>query len=128
MARFCLANITWNRKGWRGVEVNQDAGHEAVRDAIANESFNFKFSKHGLNTKTHVYGHVQTTVHPKKFEPPGFIFFVSKNLDNGQNMVVGIYGNAEFLEDKTAYKLDRKHEITSTIKAERHSPSCFQNI
>ena len=127
MTRFCLANITWNRKGWRGVDVNPKAGHRAVRDAIANESFNFKFSGHGLNTKTHVYGHVQTNGFPREFERPGFILFVSKNLDDEQKryMVVGMYGNAEFLKDKTTYRLDRKHEITSTIKAEKTSSLLF---
>ena len=131
MTRFCLANITWNRKEWRGVDVNPKAGHRAVRDAIANESFNFDFSKRDFDTKrdldteTHVYGHVQKSQHPVRFEPPGFIFFISKNLDNDQNMVVGIYGNAEFLKDEKTYKFDDKHKIISSIRAEKRFSILF---
>ena len=136
MARLFSANITWNRYGWKRVDVNPKAGHRAVRDAIANESFNFKFSRHGLNTKTHVYGHVQTRRRLKEFKSPGFIFFVSKNLDGERkrNMVVGIYGNAEFLKNKRTYELDArykktksdgKYEIISTIKAEKNSSVLF---
>ena len=131
MIRFCLANITWNKNRWQGVDVNPKAGHLYVQENIANESFNFDFSKRDFDTKrdldtpTHVYGHVQTTYRPVQFESPGFILFVSKNLDNDQIMVVGIYGNAEFLKDKITHKLDVEHEITFSIRAEKRFSILF---
>ena len=74
-----MVNITWNRTGWTGIDINKDAGHKKVRDAPGHESLNFDFDKKGIDDKTWVHGYFQTHKTPIRFEDGGLIFFYSQD-------------------------------------------------
>lgn len=93
-----LANITWNPYGWRNLYKNRKAGHKYAQTHIGHESLNFKFDKQGIDTADKIHGFIQWTNPPKKFTDGGIILFYSKNLDNNEHEIVGVYGNATILK------------------------------
>lgn len=122
-----IANITWNESGWRSVYADPRAGHEYARKYPGHESLNFEFNKRGLDDKNSVYGFVQWTNAPARFKKDGFIFFYSRNLNNGQGEIVGIYGQARILEAsrRTKWNGFEKNELISNIVASKHSSTLF---
>ena len=54
-----MVNVTWNKEKWRGININDKAGHEFVRNAAGHESLNFDFNKKGIDDETWVYGYFQ---------------------------------------------------------------------
>lgn len=116
-----MVNITWNKEKWRGININDKAGHELVRNAAGHESLNFDFNKKGIDGETWVYGYFQTHKKPVNFEDGGLIFFYSKDIDTGENFLVGVYGYAEVLDKKTYpnYDLYGRNEYWTNIRGKR---------
>jgi len=120
-SRVIIANITWNDSGWRNIYTDPRAGHKYAREHPGHESLNFKFDKKGLDDEQNIYGFVQWTTPPKNFAKNGIIIFYSKNLENHQGEIVGIYGDAQILKSKTKTKWKgfEKDELESTIIAKK---------
>ena len=95
-----MVNITWNRTGWMGIDINKDAGHKKVRDAPGHESLNFDFDKKGIDDKTWVHGYFQTHKTPIRFEDGGLIFFYSQDPQTQKKFFVGVYGSAKVFDKK----------------------------
>ena len=95
-----MVNITWNRTGWTGIDINKDAGHKKVRDAPGHESLNFDFDKKGIDDKTWVHGYFQTHKTPICFEDGGLIFFYSQDPQTQKKFFVGVYGSAKVFDKK----------------------------
>jgi putative restriction endonuclease len=93
-----VANITWNPYGWRNLYTNPKAGHKYAQTLPGHESLNFKFDKKGIDTTDKIYGFVQWTHPPKQFTDGGIILFYSRNLNNNEHEIVGVYGNAIILK------------------------------
>lgn len=93
-----IANITWNPYGWRNLYINPKAGHKYAQTHPGHESLNFNFDKKNIDTLDKVYGFVQWTYSPKKFTDGGIILFNSKNLQNNEHEIVGMYGNAKIIK------------------------------
>lgn len=94
-----LANITWNQRGWRDIEINPMAGHRYAKDKPGHECLNFKFDKNGIDTQSKIFGYVQWKNPPvKEFS---YVVFSSKNPDSGDTYIVGLYGHAATVEGRT---------------------------
>jgi len=126
-SRVIVANITWNNSGWRNIYVNPHAGHKYARKHPGHESLNFEFNKKGLDDEQHVYGFIQWTAPPKNFAKNGIIIFYSKNLENHQGEIVGIYGDAKILENnrRTKWNGFENNELTSNIVAKKEFSLLF---
>lgn len=92
-----IANITWNPYGWRNLYTNPKAGHKYAQTHPGHESLNFKFDKKDIDTSDKIYGFVQWTYPPKEFTDGGIILFYSKNLQNNEHQIVGVYGSASVM-------------------------------
>ena len=95
-----MVNITWNEKGWTGIDIHKDAGAKHVRDTPGHESLNFDFDKEGIDDRVWVYGYFQTHKKPIHFEDGGLIFFYSRNLQTKKKFFVGVYGSAKIFDKK----------------------------
>ena len=126
-SRFIIANITWNSHGWREPYSNEKAGHKLVRTGPGHESLNFKFDKEGRDDEKHVFGYVQLSGYPRRFEEPGVIFFFTKNLDGGRNEIVGVYGNAEIVKPQISVKREESGSgsVSASIKADKEKSILF---
>ncbi len=111
-SRFIVANITWNRHGWRQIDVNKKAGARPVQTVPGNESLNFEFSKEGLGDETHVFGFSKWQGRPRGFEEPGIIFFFTRNLEKKRGEIVGVYGNAKILKSERHTKWENLKRVT----------------
>lgn len=125
--RFIIANITWNKSGWRNIYVDPRAGHAYARAHPGHESLNFEFNKKGLDSKDKVFGYVQWTSAPVKLSNQIVIFFYSRNLEAQRGEIVGAYGDAEILNPpiKTKWKGFEKNELTSDISADKRLSLLF---
>lgn len=126
-SRVLIANITWNKDGWRNLYRNAHAGHKYAQDYVGHEALNFKFDKVGLDTAENVYGFVQWTNAPKKLEEGALVFFYSKNLDNNKGEIVGVYGNAKIIDPqiKTYWEGFQDNLLCSDIMAEKKYSMLF---
>lgn len=127
MSRFIIANVTWNESGWRSIYVNPRAGHRYAREHPGHESLNFDFNKKGLDTDQNIFGYVQWRGAPRKFQNGGMILFYSKNLKNGRNEIIGVYGHAEILKPygETKWKGFEADKLISNIKADKELSILF---
>lgn len=126
-SRVIVANITWNNTGWRNIYINPHAGHEYARKYPGHESLNFEFDKRGLDTEKDVFGFVQWTAPPKNLSKNAVIIFYSKNLENHQGEIVGMYGDAKIIEDsiKTDWNGFENNELISKIAAKKELSLLF---
>ncbi|MFZ3076885.1 MAG: HNH endonuclease [Candidatus Aenigmatarchaeota archaeon] len=124
---FIIANITWNKSGWRSPYVNPHAGHRYARDHPGGESLNFDFNKKMLDNDKEVFGFIQCTYPPKYLAEKSIIFFYSKNLENRKGEIVGIYGNARFLEKykETKWSGFENNKLLSNIVGEKELSLLF---
>jgi len=121
-SNYLIANITWNRHGWRNLYVDPRAGHRYARKYPGHESLNFDFAKKDIDTADDVYGHIAWTRPPAKFGTPGFIFFYSRNLNTGVGEIVGVYGNARIIERKrVSYKGFHNDVLELNVAAQKSS-------
>jgi len=127
LSRVLIANITWNKDGWRNLYRNPHAGHRYAQDFVGHEALNFKFDKTGLDTEDKVYGFIQWTNPPKKLEDGALIFFYSKNLENHKGEIVGVYGNAEVVNPqlKTYWEGFQDNLLCSDVVAEKKYSMLF---
>ncbi len=125
--RFIIANITWNETGWRNIYVNPKAGHRYVQESPGHESLNFDFNKKNLDTDTDVFGYVQWTGVPRRFEEKGVVFFYSKNLESNKGEIVGVYCNVKILDPprKVTWEGFENNELIANIMADKSMSSLF---
>ena len=126
-SRFIIADITWNPHGWRKIYRNTKAGAKPVQTYPGNESLNFDFNKKELDSEQYVFGYSKWTRYPRKFEEPGIIFFFTKNLDEDQNYIIGVYGNASVIKPPKPTKWNgfENDVLHSTLKAEKEKSILF---
>lgn len=102
-----IANITWNPSGWTTPFRDPKAGHKYARTNFGHESLNFLFTKKGLDTDKNIYGFVQCTKPPRRFDNNGIIIFYSNNFRLGKGQIVGIYGNSSILREAKDNTMER---------------------
>ena len=100
MYNAILANITWNPHDWKQIYINSNAGASFARHLPGHESLNFHFEKEGIDSEKYIFGYSEWTHNPKRFLFGGSIIFYSKNLDDQQTYIVGLYNNVEILNPK----------------------------
>ncbi len=126
--KVITANITWNNSGWRrNIYVNPKAGHKYARKHPGHESLNFEFNKKGLDNEQNVYGFIRWTKAPKRLSNMAVIIFYSRNLETNDGEIVGIYGDAEILEDTKITKWNgfETDELLSNIVAKKELSLLF---
>ncbi len=115
-----IANITWNPHGWRRIYVDRRAGHEYARSKPGHESLNFRFDKAGIDNEKYLYGYFQYSRPPRLDGGKGFVFFYTKDLDDGgMGKIVGVYGQAEIVEPEAKHPHPRFSEkvLVSNLRA-----------
>jgi len=119
--RFIIANITWNRDGWRNIYVDRRAGHRYAKEHPGHESLNFDFDKKGLDTEKRVFGYFKWTNPPSRLGKEAVVFFYTRNLDNHKNEIVGVYGNAHILDPPSIMKWRgfEDSQLYSTLSADK---------
>jgi putative restriction endonuclease len=119
--RFIIANITWNREGWRNIYVDRRAGHRYAKKHPGHESLNFDFDKRGLDTEKRVFGYFKWTNPPSRLGKEAVVFFYSKNLNNHRNEIVGAYGNVQILDPPHIMKWKgfEGGQLYSTLSADK---------
>jgi hypothetical protein len=101
--RFIVAHIEWNDFGWTQLQKPEDPSFGYTKDGnMPHETLNFNFDK-PIDTSTRIYGYFQPGWGiPREFTESQathkIIFFYS------DKKIVGLYGNAEFLQEKKEYK------------------------
>src|ERR1700680_4250117 len=100
MSNILLVNVSWNPNGWRNININPQSGHSYARTYPGHESLNFKFDKKGIDSNKLIYGYAQRKHLPKSFDKGGLVIFNSKNTEIHSGQIVGVYGNAEAIEEK----------------------------
>ena len=125
--RFIIADITWNRYGWRNIYVDPRAGHRYARKHPGHESLNFDFDKKGLDTDERVLGYFKWTNPPRKLGKGAVVFFYSKNLDNNRNEIVGAYGDAKILDPPNIveWKGFEGDQLYSTVSGDKRLSLLF---
>jgi len=126
--RIIVANIVWNKFGWRNIYVNSRSGFRYARENPGHESLNFEFNKKGLDDEKNVYGFIQFSVgHPTNLGERAIIIFYSKNLETSEGEIVGIYGDAKILqtEERTKWKGFESDELISNIVAKKELSLLF---
>jgi putative restriction endonuclease len=120
MSKILLANITWNPFGWRNNNyINPKAGHQYAKQNVGGESLNFHFNKKSVDIPKFIYGFVQWTNNPIRFDNGGLIIFYTTNTDIKKGQIVGVYGKAEiFKAYKVKVPFQKQHYLTN-VKAER---------
>lgn len=120
-SRFLAVNITWNPFGWRNNNyINPKAGHVHAKNNVGGEALNFKFNKITIDTNKFIYGYVQWTNAPIRFENNGLIIFYTKNTDINEGQIVGIYGKAEIFSKADSHKVPfQQREYWTNIKANK---------
>ena len=123
-----LVNIAWNHSCWTQQELNTKVGFGYDRYAFPpHESLNFDFSKKGIDTDNEVFGYFPTRGIPRKFVNGGLIFFWSNNTDNKKGYFIGVYGNAEVLNElkKERYPGFETGEFLGNIKGDKRLSCLF---
>jgi len=125
--RVIVANITWNKFGWRNIYINPKAGHKHARNHPGGECLNFDFNKKGLDDEQNVYGFVQWTAAPTKLSKDAVIIFYSKNTDKGEGEIVGIYGDVKILKEEKEIEFDgfENNTLVSNIVAKKELSLLF---
>jgi putative restriction endonuclease len=126
--RIIIANIVWNRFGWRNIYVNPRSGFRYARENPGHESLNFEFNKKGLDDETNVHGFIQFSVgYPTNLDEHAIILFYSKNLETSEGEIVGIYGDAKILqnEKRTKWKGFENDELISNVVAKKELSLLF---
>jgi hypothetical protein len=121
MEDVLLVNISWNPTGWRNTYINPKAGHSYTREYPGHESLNFKFDKKGIDNAKYIHGFVYWNARPLKFKKDGIIIFFSRNNDLNINLIVGIYGIAEVVEDNQTFLIKgfKNNRYSINIRAEK---------
>lgn len=124
-----FANISWNPYSWTTPYSDKRAGHRYAKDHCGHESLNFKFDKDGLDDKDYVYGYFQYTKRPIQLGNDSIVVFVSKNFNDSENYIVGMYGNATLLERnaETTWVGFENNILQSNIRGDR-KVSCLLPI
>ena len=79
--RIIIANIVWNKFGWRNIYINPRAGFKYARENPGHESLNFEFNKKGLDDEKRIYGFIQFSAgRPTKLDKSAVIIFYSKRF------------------------------------------------
>ena len=127
MSDVLLVNITWNPTGWRNTYINPRAGHGYARQNAGHESLNFKFDKRDIDTEKFIHGFVQWTNPPTKFQNGGLIIFYTRNIDNNQGQVVGVYGKSQIIEPKQHFVVNgfQNNQYSINIRAEKQFSILF---
>ena len=100
-----LVNVAWNHSKWAQLEPNPKSNFGYAKSEFTpHESLNFNFSKKGIDNNETVYGYFQTHVKPRKFAKGGLIIFWSMNTDDKKGYFIGVYGNADFLDQMKKWK------------------------
>ena len=126
--RVIIANIVWNKFGWRNIYVNPRSGFRYARENPGHESLNFEFNKKGLDDEKNVYGFIQFSVgYPTNLGDQAVIIFYSKNLETSEGEIVGIYGDAKILqtEKRMKWKGFENNELNSNIVAKKELSLLF---
>ena len=136
--RIIVASITWNKNYWRdSYYVNKYAGHKYAREYPGHEAVNFKFDKNSIDDEKNIYGFIRWTNHPKKLAAHSVIIFFSRNLDENEGQIVGIYGDVDILtkpkkhfypgfeKDEAEFNVSAKKDLSMLfpirLKAEKYS-------
>lgn len=122
-----IANLSWNRKGWKEPIVNPKAHHKYATRLPGHESLNFDFNK-SIDTNNIIHGYVETTGRKfRQFENGGLFIFYSYNTDDNIGQIIGIYGNVEVLnETKTTFHKSFENEkLASNLKANKNLSILF---
>jgi len=126
--RVIIANIVWNKYGWRNIYVDPRAGFRYARDKPGHECLNFEFNKKGIDDEENVYGFIQfSTGYPSNLDEHAVIIFYSKNLETNEGEIVGIYGDAKVLENhkETPWKGFENDILISNIVAKKELSLLF---
>lgn len=98
MKRSVIAvNITWNRYRWQEAYIDPRAGHSYARTYPGHESLNFYFNKSSIDTKAYIHGYSQWKNYPIKYSDGGYVIFYTRNLDNNESQIIGLYGDVKIL-------------------------------
>lgn len=126
-SRFALVSVAWNRHGWESVDAESKTGHRYTQDNPGHESFNFNFDMPDAGDRAFVYGYSPGMKrNTPGFEPPGLVFFYSRNYADGTNKIVGVYGNARRDEkDWPEVKMSEPEGLSTNIVAEREYSAPF---
>ena len=124
-SRFVLVSLAWNKHGWKAIDGESSTGHAYTQEEYGHENLNFNFEK-SLDDPIYVYGY-SPGMRDKapRFLDPGIVFFYSRNYDKGIGQIVGVYGNAKCVAQKTVVDEFDGEELVSNIKAEREYSILF---
>ena len=108
-SKFMVVNVAWNHSGWARLEPNPKIGFGYVKRPNSaafspHEALNFDFCKKNIDTDDAVFGYFQTRGIPRKFVNGGLIFFWSKSTVDRRGYFIGVYGNAEILNQLKKHK------------------------
>jgi Cdc6-like AAA superfamily ATPase len=118
--RFIMVHIEWNDHGWTAPQIpDRPFSRYAKGGHVPHESLNFKFDK-SIDTSDKVYGFFQ----PGRGTPRGFLKSTHKNkmiFFLSRRRIVGIYGDADFLDKPIKSKYDgfENGTLTSNISGKR---------
>lgn len=120
--RIIVANIAWNKLGWKDPYIDPRTGFKYVKKNPGHESLNFEFNKKGLDNGQNIYGFVQFSAgYPRNLDKHAVIIFYSKNLETSKGEIVGVYGDIRMLpnEIRTKWKGFENNELISNIVAKK---------
>jgi SpoVK/Ycf46/Vps4 family AAA+-type ATPase len=117
-ARYIVADLAWNDYRWTKPQIPPESGHRYVAEGnMPSETLDFKFDKE-VDTPEVVYGFFQCHGIPRAFaenKARGKIIFFYSN-----RKIVGIYGNAQFLENRVPYRnKELGEDVSFNISGER---------
>lgn len=127
--KHVVASITWNAAGWTRPSTDEEraaSNFKNVREGhVGNESWNFapdaklhEGHKYGFFPKAHKMG--------SNFTPgSSLIFFWSKNHEDGENYIVGLWAMAESLDGFKRLD-DQKHHEVFNLRVRAHPPGLLQ--
>jgi nitrite reductase/ring-hydroxylating ferredoxin subunit len=126
LKRVIVANITWNKDGWRNLYLNPKAGHKFAREHVGHESLNFDFNK-PIDTKEKIHGYVQWTKTPAHLADNSVIIFYTKNLITNKGEIVGVYCGSRVLTSpiEFPYKGFENDKLISNIEADPKTSFLF---
>ena len=127
-SQFVIANVAWNVNKWKKPDPTPRPNFKYTQNGVGHEGLNFKFDKNVLDDDIYVYGYIpaaRNAMH--QFEQPGIIFFYSTDPSTGKR-IVGVYGNANRLDDEIISRtkdFSDTEEYVTNIRAEKLYSTLF---
>jgi len=101
--KFIIAHIEWNDHGWEKPQIPENPSFGYAKEGnMPHDTLNFKFDK-PIDTKDRIYGFFQ----PGRGIPREFVESTQDNkivFFYSRYKIVGIYGDANFLEEKKRFE------------------------